>query len=39
MTATGKIQKNRLMNQIQDGAIAPVDWKKPARASASLDSR
>jgi fatty-acyl-CoA synthase len=38
MTATGKIQKNRLAALIKDGEIAPLDWKKPAGSGARAAS-
>jgi acyl-CoA synthetase (AMP-forming)/AMP-acid ligase II len=34
MTATGKIQKNKLTTSIQDGEILAVDWRKPSVSAA-----
>jgi hypothetical protein len=34
MTATGKIQKNVLLEMVREGKITPVDWVRPSRQSA-----
>jgi fatty-acyl-CoA synthase len=33
MTATGKIQKNVLLEMVREGKITPVDWVRPSRQS------
>ena len=38
MTATGKIQKNVLLEMVREGKITPVDWVRPSRQLSSPDA-